>query len=537
MRKPLADAYSIKIVNLLQTDPQIVDTVLNVSIAPRDTTLRVYLRNGLPRTNLIPLPDSVHWTDGVFALTGEAHIYVQPGSVELTAVAEQLAGILKPSTGFAIPITVTAAPPANGNIYLSTVGSDSSLGNEGYVLSITKAIVTLDAYRTEGLFRGIQTLRQLLPSPIEDSTLQSGIAWTIPCGNIVDRPRFSWRGIMLDVARHFFRVADMKRLIELVSMYKINRLHLHLTDDQGWRIAIDSWPRLTTIGGSTQVDGGAGGYYTRAEYSAIVEYARLHYITVVPEIDMPGHTNAALASYDVLNCSGIAPPLYTGIDVGFSSLCINKDTTYRFIKDVVRELSALTPGPYIHIGGDEASATNLTDYKRFIDSVQAIVEHAGKTMIGWEEVSLASLHATSIAQHWYSTLAQRAAQLGAKVIMSTASRTYLDMKYTSATLLGQNWAGYIEVDNAYSWDPATEVPGVLEQHTLGLEAPLWTEKVYSLKDIEYMAFPRIIGYAEIGWSHKRGRYWDEYKVRLGYHGPRLAARGVNYYKSPLVHWK
>jgi hexosaminidase len=341
---------------------------------------------------------------------------------------------------------------------------------------------------------------------------------------------------MLDVARHFFPVNDVKRYLDLLAYYKLNRFHLHLTDDQGWRLVINSWPKLATYGGSKQVGGGPGGYYTQAEYADIVAYAQSRYIMVVPEIDMPGHTNAALASYAELNCNGIAPALYTGTNVGFSSLCTSKELTYQFLDDVLKELAALTPGPYIHIGGDEAQATRPDDYVSFIARVQAIVQAHGKQMIGWEEIAQARLLPTAVAQHWHSDLAQKAAQQGAQVIMSPASKSYLDMKYNAATSLGLSWAGYIEVPDAYNWDPAKAVSGVAESAILGVEAPLWSETIKTIRDIEFLAFPRLPGYAEIGWSPAAQRDWNEYKVRLGAHGPRLAAMGVNFYRSAQVPW-
>ncbi|HAL55124.1 MAG TPA: beta-N-acetylhexosaminidase, partial [Bacteroidetes bacterium] len=421
-----------------------------------------------------------------------------------------------------------------GSIFLTTKGGDPTLGEEGYLLTISPDLVTVQAHQPAGLCRGIQTIRQLLPAAIERPSVQPG-PWGMAVVTIRDHPRFVWRGAMLDVARHFFSVTDVRRFIDLIEYYKMNRLHLHLSDDQGWRLEVHSWPRLATYGGSTQVGGGRGGYYTQSEYSDIVTYAQRRHITVVPEIDMPGHTNAALASYAVLNCDGVARPLYTGIGVGFSSLCVSKETTYTFIDDVIRELAILTPGPFIHIGGDEAPGSQA-DYSRFVERVQTIVQRHGKQMIGWEEIAQARLHSSSIAQHWYSSLAQRAVQQGSKVIMSPASRAYLDMKYDNATPLGQVWAGVIDVEKAYTWDPASQVSGVTEASILGIEAPLWTETLQTISDIEYMTLPRLAGYAEIGWSPLAGRNWDEYKTRLGSHGPRLTAMGVNFYKSAQVPW-
>ncbi len=343
---------------------------------------------------------------------------------------------------------------------------------------------------------------------------------------------------MLDVARHFFGVGEVKRLVDLMALYKLNRLHLHLTDDQGWRIAIRSWPRLTSHGSLTEVGGGPGGRFTQREYASIVAYARARFVEIVPEIDMPGHVNAALSSYASLNCNGVAPDPYSGIEVGFSSLCIRKELTYEFVDDVVRELAALTPGPYVHIGGDEANATDPDDYRTFVGRVQAIVRSHGKRMIGWEEIAKAKLRKTSIAQHWHDpALARRAVEQGAKLIMSPATKAYLDMKYTSASPLGTTWAGTTTVRDAYAWDPAAQVPGVDDRSILGVEAPVWTETPATRAELDYLVFPRLLGHAEIGWSPAAGRTWRRYKWRLATHGPRLRALGVAFHASPEVPWR
>ncbi|HUV89387.1 MAG TPA: beta-N-acetylhexosaminidase [Anaerolineae bacterium] len=484
---------------------------------------------------IIPRPVSATASGGAFSLTPETNIYVDPGTAELTGIAQYLADKLRPATGYGIQVLTASGAPAQGNILLTTVGGDAALGEEGYELAVTPDSVTLVAYQPAGLFRGIQTIRQLLPPSIESATAQPG-PWPMASGTIRDYPRFAWRGAMLDVARHFFRVEDVKRTIDLLAYYKMNRFHMHLSDDQGWRIEIRSWPRLAEYGGSTEVGGGPGGYYTQEEYADIVAYAQSRYITVVPEIDTPGHTNAALASYAELNCTGEAPGLYAGTNVGFSSLCVNKEITYRFLEDVVREIAALTPGPYFHIGGDETAATNETDYLQFVERFQRIVQAQGKQMVGWEEIAKAHLLPTTIVQYWHGQAAQRIVQQGVQVIMSPASKTYVDMKYDGSTPLGLNWAGMIEVQDGYEWDPAEVLSGLPESNVVGVEAPLWSETIQTMDDIEFMVFPRLAGYAEIGWSPASGREWSEYRVRLAAHGPRLTAMGVNFYRSPQVPW-
>ena len=402
----------------------------------------------------------------------------------------------------------------------------------------------IEAGTSEGLFRAVQTLRQLLPAKVESASVQPG-PWSVRSVRILDGPRFAWRGAHLDVSRHFFTVEEVKRYIDLISQYKVNVLHLHLSDDQGWRIVIDSWPRLATYGGSTEVGGGPGGYYTKADYRELVRYAADRYLMVVPEIDTPGHTNAALASYAELNCDGQAPPLYTGTDVGFSSLCVDKEITYEFLDDVIRELAELTPGRYIHMGGDEAHETQQDDYVRFIERVNRIVRDHGKLMMGWEEIAQAQLLPGTLAQHWSpatgseegTELARQAVAQGVKLVMSPANHAYLDMKYDPSTPLGLSWAGFVEARDAYEWEPAELVDGVGESAIAGVESALWSETLEDIDDIEFMAFPRLPGIAEIGWSPAEGRSWNEYRLRLAAQGPRWEAQDVDFYRSPQVPWR
>jgi len=498
----------------------------------------------LALSDLIPLPVSITPAAGMFIVTSHTTIFVEPGSAEISAIGSYLANKLNPAVGETIHVLPhvlpTAADRQVGSFYLTTVGGDPTLGDEGYQLTITPDWITLLAYKPAGLFRGIQTIRQLLPPTMEaaQESAASSDVWIIAAGVIRDYPRFAWRGAMLDVARHFFSVADVKRYIDALVLYKINYFHLHLTDDQGWRIAIKSWPLLTTHGGSTEVGGGTGGYYTQADYSDIVAYAQQRYLTVVPEIDMPGHTSAALASYAQLNCDGKARELYTGIEVGFSSLCTDSPTTLSFINDVIGELAALTPGPYIHIGGDESAATPPDAYINFINQVQAIVKAHGKQPIGWEEIARGTLLPGTIVQHWKNDgLAETAVAQGSQVIISPATKAYLDMQYDSSTPLGLHWAAYVSVQDGYQWDPATQISNVPQNAILGIEAPLWSETLQTLADVEYMTFPRLPGDAEIGWSPAAGRSWDTYKIRLGAQASRWEALGINFYRASTVPWQ
>lgn len=477
---------------------------------------------------LIPKPTAVIATGSSFGIKSSTGLYV---SNETLAAGEFLAGMLNPATGFNLKPELTGAKVSRG-ILLSII-SDSELGDEGYELNIDEKLLELSAQTEAGLIRGIQTIRQLLPPEIESDTQVEG-PWEIASGTITDIPEFAYRGAMLDVARHFFSVSDVKQFIDYLAFFKMNALHLHLTDDQGWRIEIKSWPKLTTHGGSTQVGGGEGGFYTQEEYKEIVRYAAERHIMIIPEIDMPGHTNAALASYAELNCDGNARELYTGTKVGFSTFCTHKEITYTFIDDVIRELSAMTPGPYIHIGGDESHVTSLEDYIPFVNRVKGIVTAHGKSMIGWDEVAQADLDEQSVVQLWNSPdFARMAVSKGSKVIMSPAKRAYLDMQYDSTTQWGLHWAAYIEVDDGYNWDPELFAKGVDKESILGVESPLWSETVTNMDEIEYMIFPRLPGYSEIGWSGN-DRNWEEYKTRLARLDARLEAMEINYYRSARV---
>ncbi|MBP2061537.1 beta-N-acetylhexosaminidase [Streptomyces iranensis] len=491
---------------------------------------------------VVPAPASVRPAAGSYAIRPDARIRVSgsDGSARSARrVGDYLAQVLRPSTGFSLPVTTRSGDDGIRLRLTPKAAGVRTLGEEGYRLQVTGRAITLTARGSAGLFHGVQTLRQLLPASVERTTRQAG-PWRVSGGTITDVPRYAWRGAMLDVSRHFFGVDQVKRYIDQLALYKINKLHLHLSDDQGWRIAIDSWPKLASHGGSTQVGGGPGGYYTKDDYREIVRYAASRELTVVPEIDMPGHTNAALASYAELNCDGVAPPLYTGTEVGFSSLCVPKEVTYDFVDDVIRELAALTPGPYLHIGGDEAHSTSHEDYVAFMDRVQPVVAKYGKTVVGWHQLTGAHPAKDAIAQYWGTDGSEKevadAAKAGTRLVLSPANRAYLDMKYNADTPLGQNWAGYVEAKQSYDWDPGTYIKDAPESSVLGVEAPLWSETLQTSPQIEYMAFPRLPGIAELGWSPASTHNWDDYKVRVAAQGPRWDAMGIAYYHSPQIPW-
>lgn len=500
--------------------------------------------------SVIPKPLSATMSGKTFTLTNDTKIVVSGSDKELQNIAGFLMEKVRPATGFETEVSGEAS--GSGNISLSLEGGDKALGNEGYELTVEEDGVRIVANSPAGLLWGAQTLRQLLPVEIESPSSVTDVAWEIATGAIRDAPEYSWRGSMLDVARHFFTVEDVKHYIDLISLYKMNTLHLHLSDDQGWRIRIDSWPNLTGIGSRNAVGGGKGGFYTKQEYAEIVNYAASRHVAIVPEIDMPGHINAALVSYKELLPG---PPIrrepggpevnkptpgvvHTGIEVGFSTLDVRKEVTFKFVNDVLRELSAMTPGPYLHIGGDEAAVTKKPDYIAFVNRFREIVKANGKKMIGWEEIAQADVDSTVIVQYWSNPEhAKMAAEKGAKLIFSPAQKVYLDMQYDSTTKLGLHWAAYIEVDSSYMWDPATFVEGIDHDQILGVEAPLWSETLVTMDDVEYMLFPRLPGVAEVGWTQAESRDWDDYRIRLANQGKRWEVMGINFYRSPKVAWE
>lgn len=490
----------------------------------------------LSSENLIPKPLKIIPTHNAFGLDHTTAIYTSQSDKSFEEVGSFLADKIKAKTNLRLAVNVADAGKVNRMIFINQSDSEELEGPEAYQLYISKDSIIVNAKTSEGAFRGIQTLRQLIPETSND-TLTEMPLWPIPTGKILDEPNFEFRGSMLDVARHFFSVDDVKKYIDILAYYKINVLHLHLTDDQGWRIEIKSWPKLTEVGGSTEVGGEAGGFFTQEDYKDIVAYAKQRYMMIIPEIDMPGHTNAASVSYPILNGNGKTPELYEGTSVGFSTFDTRKDTVYSFVDDVVREISAITPGPYIHIGGDESHVTKKNDYIFFVNKVEKIVQKYGKKMIGWDEVATADLDSTSIAQFWASKEnAEEAVQKGMKVILSPATKAYLDMKYDTLSKYGLHWAAYIPVDTAYVWSP-DGYAGIPKESILGVEAPLWSETISNIDELEYLAFPRVIGYSELSWSAEENRNWDDFKVRLANQAPYLDRMNVKYYPSELIDWK
>ena len=495
--------------------------------------------------SLIPLPLQYEVNEGKWTMTEDTAFYVEgrdeAETAELAEVAGYLAEKLRVSTGFALEVKAEEASDAN-SIVIQTTDAEEALGEEGYKIDVTGSGVVVTAYQPAGAFRAMQTLRQLLPAEAELQTLAEDTAWDMPCTSIEDKPEYSFRSSHLDVSRHFFTAEEVKRYIDNMAQYKMNKLHMHLTDDQGWRIEIkgemygESLSKLTTIGASTSsnINGIKAGYYTQEDFKEIVAYAADRYIEIVPEVDMPAHAWAALVSLNFLNSTEDGKPHagkydntkpYEGIDVGFASLECRNEKTYEFIEEVIKQISAISPSKYFHIGGDEANSTSSEDYDYFVNRVTEIAMKYGKTPIAWQNYDQSvEDKENTITQFWKR--GNSTFQKDIKYIVSPSDHAYMDMKYDSDSEFGLQWAGLTTTKKAYEWDPTDH--GAKEQ-VYGVEACLWTETAPSIYSLDYLAYPRLPGLAEVAWTPKDMRIWSEYKLRLKDHGERMSNQGIQYY--------
>jgi len=491
---------------------------------------------------VIPAPVSSTLEEGMLPLSGTLGVHGDRAAVTaLIDVIERRTGIRLAGTagGIALRIDDTAAPA------------------EGYALTVADR-VKVTGGDAAGLSYGIQTLLQLLRQDEDGS-------WGWPHARVTDAPRFGYRGVMLDVARHFFSVDEVKTVIDRIAALKFNHLHLHLSDDQGWRIHIDSWPLLSERSSTASATGDGtrtgGGCYSKDDYREIVAHAASRYVTIVPEIDMPGHTHAIGLAYpelveapvmnehllddarrlnQALPEAGVA---YTGWGVGHSSLRIHDERTYDFIRDVLTELAEMTPGPYLHIGGDESLGTSAQDFAYFIARATETVTDLGKTPVAWHEAGAADVAPGTIGQYWgllepssdHAAHTGRFVDRGGRVILSPSDAAYLDMKPEPGFPLGLAWAGIVDVHRARGWEPDAILdlpPGSIA----GIEAPLWTETVTSVADAEQLMYPRIAAIAELAWSAPGGRDRATFSGRLGRMAPLWHADGIRFHPTPEIVW-
>jgi hexosaminidase len=516
--------------------------------------------------HLIPQPVSMQTSPGVFTLNPTTTIALPVDTPEVRRIGEYLQKALETPTGHKLKIVAGHIDSTSGGvIVLSLVAGKAAGQPEGYELKMLPRVASIQASAPAGLFYGVQTLLQLFPPEIA-STHKVAAAWTAPCVQILDYPRFAWRGMMLDVSRHFFGKEYVERYLDQMAHYKLNVFHWHLTDDNGWRIEIKSLPQLTKVGawrvprlahwGTAQVPGDnepatVGGFYTQDEIREVIAYAKDRYITVLPEIEMPGHSLAALASYPELSCTGgpfhVNPgsPYYGTTD---NSFCAGNEATFEFLDKVLTEVAALFPSEYIHVGGDEclktfwhacpkcqkrmkdehlANEEELQSY--FIRRAEKIVESKGKHLIGWDEILEGGLAPNATVMSWRGFEGGiAAAQQKHKVVMSPVSFSYLDY-YQGDPLLEPRTFGYLTVSKTYQFEPVPE--GVDPAYVLGGQANLWTESVPTGRHAEYMTWPRAMALSEAFWSKKETRNWDAFVPRMEAHFERLDAAEVNYSRA------
>lgn len=527
---------------------------------------------------LVPLPALIQSKNGLFQLTPQVKIY-SPGLTR--PIADYLVAVLAPALGFQLNIMSDEKQPPDSGIFLrlnpaaqAAFGeiqhqAEPSLASEAYHLVISTHAVVLEAPGLPGLFYGVQTLRQLLPAEIY-SPVPVQRAWTIPCVAISDKPRFLWRGAMLDSCRHFMPLEFIYKFIDTLALHKLNRFHWHLTDDQGWRIEINRYPRLTEVGAfrkqtllghyrenmeQPRYDGiPHGGFYTQAEIRQIVAYAQKRFITVVPEIEMPGHAQAAIAAYPELG--NTSQPVEVSQTWGIHEHIFNvNETTFEFLQNVLTEVMDLFPGQYIHIGGDEApkkewraspAAQNrmkelgLTDEDQlqsyFIKRIDAFLTAKGRRLLGWDEILEGGLAPGATVMSWRGEQGGiAAANAGHAVVMASNHYTYLDyLQSTDQENEPLSIGGYIPLEKVYSFEPIpAEIQSAQTQHVLGAQGQLWTEYISTPAQVEYMAFPRLCALAEVVWSPSDVKNFDNFTDRLLVHQERLRHSGVNYraYKS------
>ena len=519
-----------------------------------------------PALALIPKPVSLTEGDGSYRIDADAVI---SAAADALPAAELLADVLRASSGFTLPIEDADAAAA---VEITVAPGLAPRGHEaeGYGLTVDAEGIRIEADTAQGAINGVQTLRQLLPV-WADSTERLDVDWSVPFVDIEDYPRFDYRGFMVDTARSFYTVDEVKALIDASAPYKLNRLHLHLTDDQGWRLAMDTpdqnasgidYGLLTEVSGKTamtynsagQLMGtelGRSGFYTKDDYREIVAYAARNGMTVVPEIDMPGHTNAALHAIEQLNSAGsfpkpapgqATPPAQGTGDVGDSTFDAANPVTYEFISEVLRQVAELTPGQYLHIGGDEAHSTSQADYTTMVDFANAQVADLGKTVVGWNEYATTALpQDDAVIQYWNGRdagVADAVADHGAQVIMSPAAKAYFPQKQDARQTAGGTWAcnGPCTLENAYDWNPAAQVAGVGEDAVLGVEGAFWGEFIRGVDQAQFFSFPRLLALAEVGWTPQAQKNTADFLQRLAATGPRMSVQGVNFFPTATVDW-
>jgi hexosaminidase len=511
---------------------------------------------------IVPEPAQLVTGNGHFTLDQQTVIVVPAKDAALNGLAQTFSQWLAPATGFALTI---APMPATGKKHIRLVINATLAdvkNNEGYHLSVTTDSIVLTARKPAGIFYGMQTLRQLLPAAVEQQSVQPG-EWLVPCVAITDYPRFAWRGLLLDVSRHFFSKAFMKEYIDAMARYKFNVLHWHLTDDQGWRIEIKAFPKLTEVGAWRVPRTGrwwtyeqpqpgesatSGGFYTQEDIKEIVQYAAQRNVSILPEVDVPGHSLAAIAAYPYLSATGYLYPVNPGskfYNIQDNTLNPADERVYDFLDKVFTELAALFPHPYFHIGGDEctkefwkksATVQNFMQQQHikdehglqsyFIKRMELMLKKKGKKMIGWDEILEGGLAPEATVMSWRGMEGGiEAARQGHQVVMTPADKVYLDL-YQGDPAIEPDTYGMLRLKTCYQWNP---VPASVNADLiLGGQGNLWTESIPTGRHAEYMTWPRGLALSEVFWSPENKQQWAAFQQKLVPQFNRLSAAGINY---------
>jgi hexosaminidase len=509
--------------------------------------------------NLIPFPAQFSGQTGQFALSASTKLVVTPKDAGQAAAAQLLTTYLKTNAGLTIPVTPATPVMAKGKHIFFQPHKAKRVGPEGYTLAVTPDRVTVEAETPKGYFYAVQTLMQLANTGSKQ----------IPACQILDRPRYAYRGLMLDVSRHFMPVAFVKKHIDLMAMHKMNTFHWHLTDDQGWRIEIKKYPKLTQIGSKRaetlvghyaqnfpqQYDGTPhGGFYTQDEIRDVVRYATARHVTIVPEIEMPGHAVAALAAYPQFSCDP-TKKYAVGTTWGvYDDVFCPSEPTFTFLQDVLTEVFALFPGKYVHIGGDECPKTawkqsafcqdlikklklkNEDELQSYIiRRIDKFVTSKGRAIIGWDEILEGGLAPNATVMSWRGTEGGiEAAKQKHTVVMTPGAFCYLDKYQANPAREPLTIGGYLPLEKVYGYEPTpSELTPDQQKYILGVQGNIWTEYMKTPEAVEYMVWPRAVALAEISWMPKGPRNFEDFAMRLKAHLPRLQAMNVNYARRLL----
>jgi hexosaminidase len=493
-----------------------------------------YSQTSDSKISLIPYPASLTKQEGFFNIDESTKIIYDKNA---EPIAEYLKNILTPSTGY--DFRMNDKGKNENAIILKLSNANPELGKEGYTLNVTKDYVVIEANDLNGLFYGVQTLRQLLPPQIESKSEVRNVKWEVSCVEIKDKPEFVWRGLNLDCCRHFMTKDFVKRYIDLLAYHKMNVLHWHLTEDQGWRIEIKKYPELTEKGAWRTFDDGSiyGGYYSQEDIKEVIKYAASRFVNVVPEIEMPGHSTAAISCYPEISCTGGPFEVGTLWGIYYDVYCAGNDKTFQFLQDVIDEITELFPGKYIHVGGDEVpkdrwshcpkcqariKQENLKDENElqsyFIKRMEKYITSKGKKLIGWDEILEGGLPPEATVQSWRGIKgAIVAAKQGHDVVVSPTSNCYFDYP-----------VDVTDLEKVYSFDPVpSELTTEDRKHVLGSEGNMWSEYAPQ-NQIDDRLFPRLLALSEVVWTYPKDRNIEEFKQRLQNHYNRLDVLGVEY---------